>query len=313
MKKLTCEALPEKFKNTIRVIHGEMGEKWLSDFNRIIEYCEQHWSIKIHSPFELSYNFVAAAEFSEGKEAVVKLCVPGQEFLNELTSLLIFNGNGMVKLLDSDATRGIMLLERIRPGKMLSTVENDENAARVAAKVMGELWTEIEEDVTLPSIAADRESSMTRIAGQYENGLGPISGQLLQEAAVLFQYMSRTSEKPYLLHGDLHHYNILSSGEDGWIAIDPKGLIGEREYDVIQYLLNKLPKVNAKPIISKRIDIFVEELGLDKARILMWGYGHSVLSSSWSVEEGLNEDYLKTINVFSELLSENNIVLKEIL
>jgi streptomycin 6-kinase len=87
------------------------------------------------------------------------------------------------------------------------------------------------------------------------------------------------------------------------LAIDPKGLIGDREYDLIQFLLNKLPTANLTEVIEKRIDIFVEELNLDKKAIISWGFAHAVLATCWTVQDdgSYSEAFFDTINVFKLL------------
>jgi streptomycin 6-kinase len=285
--------LSDVYKNNIKFVHKEKGQEWLDHLPKLINYCEKRWNMKVQDePFELSFNFVCAAIFADGGEAVLKLSVPSQDFQNELVALKLFNTNKrkMVQLMDYDGEKGIILLERLKPGKMLSTIDDDEVATQIAVSVLKELWIPIGEDCLLPA-TKNREASLIALRKEHPNGLGPISAQMFKEAEYFFKKMNETSTQYYLLHGDLHHYNILSKN-NSWMVIDPQGLIGEREYDLIQFLLNKLPEKDCKEVIKKRIDIFAEELGLNKESILMWGIAHSVLSTAWSVED--NENYSKS-------------------
>jgi streptomycin 6-kinase len=282
--------ISDVYTNNIKFVHKEKGQEWLDNLPKLINYCEERWNMKVQDqPFELSFNFVCAAIFADGREAVLKLSVPSQDFQNELKALKLFNTHKrkMVQLLDDDQEKGVILLERIKPGQMLSTIDDDEVATRMAASVLKELWIPIGEYCSLPT-TKNREASLVALRKEHPNGLGPISTQLLEEADYFFKKMNETSTQSFLLHGDLHHYNILSKN-NAWMVIDPQGLIGEREYDLIQILLNRLPEKDCKEVIKKRIDIFVEELGLNKERILMWGIAHSILSTAWSVED--NENY----------------------
>jgi streptomycin 6-kinase len=90
------------------------------------------------------------------------------------------------------------------------------------------------------------------------------------------------------MHGDFHHYNILSS-ERGWLVIDPKGVIGPAGYEVGPFMLNPWEKLsdggNYKSMIKKRIDILHEHLGFERERILEWSLAHAVLSAWWSFED----------------------------
>jgi streptomycin 6-kinase len=299
--------LSDVYTKNIKFVHKEKGQEWLENLPKLITYCEERWNLKVlDASFELSYNFVAAAVFADGRELVLKLSLPSQDFLYELEALKLFNHHNrkMVQLLDYDEEKGIILLKRLKPGQMLSTIDDDEVATRIAANILKELWVPAKSDSTLPT-TKNRAASLIALKKENPNGLGPISASLLEEAEYFFKKMNETSTQSYLLHGDLHHYNILSK-RNSWMLIDPQGLIGEREYDLIQYLLNKLPEEGCKEVIKKRIDIFAEELGLNKERILMWGIAHSILSTAWSVEDNENysTSFFQGILVIKELYQE---------
>jgi streptomycin 6-kinase len=89
--------------------------------------------------------------------------------------------------------------------------------------------------------------------------------------------------EPVLLHGDLHHWNILTSEREPWLALDPKGVVGEPGYEIGPLLLN--PTLQPGHVLARRIDQLAEELGLDRERLLGWGLAHAVLSAWWSVED----------------------------
>ncbi|MGC5328492.1 aminoglycoside phosphotransferase family protein [Brevibacillus sp. SYSU BS000544] len=295
-------SLAKTFMDTIKEVHQERGEKWLADFHLLVAYCEQRWQMNIKPPFDLSYNFVAPAIQDNGTEVVIKLVVPGKEFQAEVETLTRFNGHGMVKVVDVDLDKGILLLERLFPGETLATVENDEEATRIASQVMKKLWIPAPKDSMVPT-TRQMEKSLSSIVEKHPDGFGPISKEILHEAVSTYSQMNGKRNQAFLLHGDLHHYNILSAKREPWLAIDPKGLIGDREYDVIQYLLNKLPEENIRPVIEKRIDVFVEELDLDRKRIVSWGFAHAVLANCWGIEDhgNYNKSFFEAIQVFRSL------------
>lgn len=300
--------LPAKFMKTIREVHKEEGEKWLRGFHELIHECEERWQLEILPQFDLSYNFVAPAIRKDGVEVVIKLSVPSDEFLYELEALTLFNGDGMVKIIEADRAKGVLILERLKPGTTLASLENHEEAGFVASQIMKKLWRPAPKSVHIPQFK-EREKSLNKIYADHPEGLGPISKEMLQEATGLFQKLTEEQGQPFLLHGDLHHYNILSTGIDSWKAIDPKGLIGDREYDVIQFLLNKLPNDQITKVIESRIDIFVKVLNLDRKRILLYGFSHAVLSTCWSIQESgtYNEGFFNAIHVFKDLRSQSGI------
>lgn len=296
--------LPQKYIQTIKSIHKEEGETWLRNFNSLIEYCEEKWRLKVLPHFELSYNFVAPAERENGHKVVLKLSVPTKEFYSEVEALRYFAGEGMVEIIDTEIEKGILLLDHLIPGDTLAKLENDIEATEIAAGIMESLWVPETPDSRLPKIE-EREQSLIKFFKAYPTGKAPITQDLLQKATNTFRSLLFEKQERYILHGDLHHYNILKS-ESTWVAIDPKGLVGEREYDTIQFLLNNLPDDQIEPILSKRIAVLVDVLKLNERRLLAWGFAHSVLSICWSLEGGeeYSVPFYKSIFVFEKLHNE---------
>ena len=98
---------------------------------------------------------------------------------------------------------------------------------------------------------------------------------------------------PRLLHGDLQHSNVLFDHARGWVAVDPKGVIGEREYEVAAALRNPVecPELIADhAILERRLATYVSRLGLDRQRVIGWGFAQAVLSAIWEVEDGHSID-----------------------
>ncbi len=296
--------IPNGFFQTIKSIHKEIGEKWLEDFNDLKSYCEEKWGLQILQPYELSYNFVAPAIKNDGSFVVVKLVVPnGDGFIQEVEALTLYQGNGIVKLIDVEIEKGIMILEHISPGVKLYTLSNDEEATAIMAKIMRELWIEAPQNSRISTIF-QREETFKRIRQKHKAGVGPITVKMLVEAEEIFSKLTNSIKKLYLLHGDLHHHNVLySNNPNKWVAIDPKGFIGEREYDVIQFLLNKVPTVKMSEIIGRRIDILVDHLELNRQRIILWGFCHSILSLYWDLEDfgETSDDTWKMVQLFEHL------------
>ncbi|TYS60999.1 hypothetical protein FZC74_01610 [Sutcliffiella horikoshii] len=296
--------LPPNYVQTIRNIHQEKGKVWLQNIPSLINFCEEMWSLKVLAPFDLSYNFVAPAKKMDGAQVVLKLSLPNKEFRSEVEALSFFAGEGMVQVIDTDVEKGILMLERLSPGHTLATLENEVEATEIAAGIMKSLWVPDTSGSSLPQIE-EREQSLINFFKAHPIGKAPITQNLLKKAIHTFRSLLDDKKERYILHGDLHHYNILKS-HSSWVAIDPKGLVGEREYDTIQFLLNNLPDDKLEQTISKRIAVLVDNLKLDERRILAWGFAHSVLSVCWSLEDGeeYSEPFYKSIFVFEKLHNE---------
>ncbi|MDX1414802.1 MAG: aminoglycoside phosphotransferase family protein [Candidatus Promineifilaceae bacterium] len=283
--------LPLHFQETILTAFGEDGLIWLNQLPQLIKYCRQRWSLTVAPHFsDLSYNYVAPATRTNGTEVVLKLGVPRLELRTEAAALSYYDGRGSVRLLDAELDRGILILERLQPGIMLSTLwpDEDDRATRIAAEIMRQLWQPIPADHTFVTVE-DWYLGFERLRHEFSAGSGPFPPTLVDRAESLYAHLQESMDTPVLLHGDLHHYNILSTADHSWTAIDPKGVVGEAAYDTGALLRNPAPHFLAQtdltPRLKRRIDILSEMLDLDRERLVSWGMSQAVLSAWWSYED----------------------------
>jgi streptomycin 6-kinase len=123
----------------------------------------------------------------------------------------------------------------------------------------------------------------------------------LQKARKIKQYLSEKSLQSILLHGDLHHDNILAH-KKGWVVIDPKGVIGEEVFDVAAFIRNPFPDLllmsNVQNILYNRIHQFSKHLNMDPVRLYYWSYVYAILSTIWALEDGLDpENFIRFIEI----------------
>jgi streptomycin 6-kinase len=240
-------------------------------------------------PFQdMSFNYVAPATRSDGSEVVLKVGVPNPELVTEIAALKIFNGNGAVALYKADPELGALLLERLRPGKPVFNMSDDEDATSVASEVIRKLQKSLSNHNDFPTVG-DWFQGFQRLRKKFGGETGPFLNEFIDKAEGMSHDLLTSMETLTLLHGDLHHWNILSSERDQWLAIDPKGVIGEPEYETGAWIRNPFPDIlemsNPDRMIAQRIDQFSEELGFDRKRIYGWGFSQAVLAAYWSYEE----------------------------
>ena len=277
--------LPPAFIRNINGVYGDAGRAWLDDLPRLLRQCEQRWELTLGNPYELSYNYVAPAQFADGRRAVLKAGPPHPDRLHEIAAIRACNGIGMVRLIDSDDTLGVMLLERLEPGTMLAEVENDRNRTEVAADIMLKLRRSPPGDHAFPTIA-DWAAALPRARTRFDGGSGPIPPGLFERAEWAWPELLSTSPEPLLLHGDLHHENILSAEREPWLAIDPHGVIGDPGFEVGSLLRNHLLELpDPQAALADRLDILSARLGIDRERLVEWGIAVCVLSACWSTED----------------------------
>jgi len=283
-------AVPEGFARTQVALRGEAGLAWLNRLPALTEEISHRWSLEVGGPLpNLSYNWVAPAVREDGVPAVLKLSFPGdKEFLTEAAALAVFGGRGICGLLELDPARGAMLLERLHPGAPLTTIEDDEEATALAAGVMKNLRCPAPPDHEFPTVS-DWSRGFERLRRRFGGGTGPMPEGLVGEAETLFAELLLSEGDGFLLHGDLHHENILSAGGWSWLAIDPKGVVGEAAYEAAALLHNPVGALDGpdpKGLLERRLDVLSGELGIDRGRVRAWGLAQAVLAAYWGLEDG---------------------------
>jgi streptomycin 6-kinase len=282
--------LPQSFVHTIQNTFGRRGRDWLKTLPDLIAEGARHWELTDIQPVpDLSYNFVAFA--GQGNEEVIlKIGVPDRELVSEMATLRLFNGQGAAHMLQADLGQGMFVLERLKPGDRLVALEDDQQATQIAADVMLKLWQPALLEKSLIKLS-DWFKGFHRLRSRFHGGTGPLDQKLVEEAEGAVKDFFAEDYEPMLIHGDLHHFNILLSAR-GWLAIDPKGVIGPAAYEVGPLLINPRDKLlsdsNPEVRMKKRIDILSERLGFERQRIRLWGLAHAVLSAWWNLEDNEN-------------------------
>lgn len=297
----------KEFVKKVIALRGDAGKKWLRDLPQIIKLYEQKWNIKSFSPFDLTYNYVAPAQTTEGKHVVLKISFPdNKEFISEIEALNFFDGQGSVRVLQEDRDHLAMLLEKAEPGTRVREVSSDNEQITLVAALLKRLHKPISlENIFVFPTISDWAKAFDRYIKTFSKKSGPVANWMFDKAEEIFTQYPKDKKELVLLHGDLHSDNVLSS-KRGWLAIDPKGVVGEREFELGAYLRNPYydyPKgSDYKKLEKNRIIQFSEELGFDKKRILGWAFACAVISLLWFLED---EDYFKEIYVQNaELLNE---------
>ena len=278
---------PEHFTKNITHVLGDEGRVWIDALPALIAECERNYSLTIGAPFELSYNYVAPVTRADGTEAVLKLSPHGADFRHEVTAIRRFEGKGMVRLLAADEARGVAIIERLVPGTMLVELDDDEQQTAIAADVIRELRREAPLDSGLPTVR-DWFIAFAKHRDEYD-GPGPLPREVFERGEDTYRTLLESSSSSILLHGDLHHYNVLRAERAPWLAIDPHGLTGDPVFEVGAYFGNPaglLQRPNTRQVIERRADIFAERLGYDRKRIVAWGFAYQTLSAVWSAERG---------------------------
>ena len=225
----------------------------------------------------------------EGRNVVLKVAKQEGDEFHSGRILQAFAGDGATRVYEFEM--GAVLLERLEPGEQLVTLvkrAEDDRATEILAQVMNKL-RDHQPPVGCPTVA-DWGRGFDRYL---QSGDRQIPRELVVEGRSLYQQLTASQRTTMLLHGDLQHYNVLLDNERGWVAIDPKGVIGELEYELGPLLRNPVdqPQLFANPAtVNRRLETLTNLLHLDHTRALHWSLAQAVLSAIWDIEDGYHLD-----------------------
>jgi streptomycin 6-kinase len=182
---------------------------------------------------------------------------------------------------------GAALFEKLDPGEPLAALTlsgRDDEATDVLANMLLRM---------VPGDPPTGCPTVEQWAGAFVRHAGSgderVPMALVEPAQRIYSDLCATQRNPALLHGDLHHYNVLSDRVRGWCAIDVKGVVGELEYELGAALRNPIDRPDlfaTLDAVERRLERFGLVLGLDVGRARGWCFAQAVLSAIWSVEDG---------------------------
>jgi streptomycin 6-kinase len=201
-----------------------------------------------------------------------------------------WGGEGAARVLAED--RDAVLLERAEGRGLLAELSRngeDAEASRIICRVVARLH-------------AGRGRSAPPILvplSRWFRSLGAAAaahGGILVQAAAAARELLASPGPAVVLHGDIHHGNILDFGPRGWLAIDPKGLYGERGFDYANLFCNPDREIAAAPgRLARQASLVAEIAGIDRERLLQWVLAYAGLSAAWFLEDGESPELPVTI------------------
>jgi streptomycin 6-kinase len=220
----------------------------------------------------------------DGEALMLKVATdPDERFGGVL--LAWWNGQGAAHLIEADADA--ILMERATGSRSL------------AAEARGG------RDDEAMGVLCDVVAGLHAPRGAPPSGLVPLDrwfealwpgadsyGGLLRRSAAEARALLADPREVVPLHGDVHHDNVLDFGPRGWLAIDPKRLIGERAFDYANLFCNPdmdhpQPPVATRPDrFAHRLEIVLARSGLDRRRLLRWIVAWTGLSAAWILGDG---------------------------
>ena len=281
---------------------GEDAGNWIKRFADILKACVTRWDLELGAPAEeQSMNYIVFAKTKAGADVALKIGVPHREMETEIEALRYYGGRHCVRCLDADASLGALLLERVVPGRMLLSLHDNAQEATIAGQIMKKLLIKEPAEHNLPAFAQWVERAFGKLRSTYGRDCGPMPKALIDKAEQVFRDIAASTPNDMLLHGDLHHENLLCDANQHWLAIDPKGVIGAACLEVGRFLQNQLPEGmtlgQMRQRIEQRVQILSAELAETPETIASSGFVDTVLCACWCVQERPDNDVARNIAV----------------
>ncbi|WP_343242076.1 aminoglycoside phosphotransferase family protein [Streptomyces sp. SID9727] len=282
--------IPDALVATQSAYNGEAGRAFVAALPGMAADFLERWGLRrdgaaMHGVCAL---VLPVVRVRDGRRAVLKLQPVDEETAGEPVALRLWGaaGAGAVRLLDHDPATGAMLLERLDGSGSLEGEPDTDRAVRVIAGLLAEL-------------TAVRPGAPG--AGHGLRGLGEPASWMLAAAPGVVAALVDEEERGLvrdcaaavrevagepgdrLLHWDLHFGNVLAAeGGAGWVAIDPKPLVGDAGFELLPALVDRFDA----GAVDGRFDVLTGVLGLDRGRAAAWTLGRVLQNACWSVAGG---------------------------
>lgn len=275
--------LNKTFINNIQALYGDQGVVWLNTLPKKIEQLCDKWNLQFLKALpDLTYHFIGLVAILQTNEVAVLKIAPTNEQIETEANWLFSMNRTAANIYSYDSEHHAILMERLQPGHTLKALVksgHDDNATKIICELI--------RNIQKYQLTIYQFKPLSTLYTNFSKLDGYFDKKMLSKAKSLFNDL--TSESPsVILHGDLHHDNILLSYHT-WKVIDPHGYSGDPAYEVGAMIYNPLdcfPNTHSvQQIISRRLKILSDELPFDMQRIKAWAFCKTILSIAWTFED----------------------------
>ncbi len=278
--------VPDAFAAGVVQHTKERGAAWLAELPSLTEALMRRWDLTPEPDAEVMHGFLGVVvPVRRGAERyALKVGQPSEEVHNQVTSLTVWDGQGMVRMAEADPAAGALLLERLDHRRSLDDIDLGE-AVDTAARLLRRL--------AVPAAGAPLPTLDDHVADWPERWLmtwqkldRPLPRRLLDAAAERCRALGPLSGRALVDH-DLHFRNVLAGEREPWLAIDPRGVLGDAEFALAPLLWNRFVGPEEVP---ERFARFTDLGDLDTELARGWALVRVVDYFLWSTGAGLTWD-----------------------
>lgn len=243
-------------------------------------YLDRWQLLPIGAPLQTPRASLLPVRRLNGLNAMLRVSSDGQDHAG-LDLLSAWNGEGSAAIYERDGHSVLMALAQ-NPLKLTQMAQSglDRQATGILCATAARLhhWQ------------GSRPASLVPLERWFDDLTGAEQcGQLRDCAEVAKRLLSQQRDR-VALHGDLHHANVLEFGPQNWLAIDPKGLWGDRAFDYGVLFGNPDLADPSRPIASaafeRRFAQTCQAAALEPARLRDWIIAWAGLAASWFMQDG---------------------------
>ena len=250
----------------------------------VAEECARSWGVALDGETIVTPRSLVAF----AGDVVIKVQLRDRESEHESDALRAWRGRGAVRLLAADEERHALLLERCRPGTPLSELPQDD-ALGAFVGLLPRLWRP-EGGTPFRPLADEAAWWAESLPRHWQEWGRPFERRLLDAALDALRELAPTQGEQMLVHQDLHADNVLRAEREPWLAIDPKPLVGEREFGLAP-IVRSFELGGARRDVLHRLDRLTRELELDRERARGWALAQTL---AWSFDAEYHPTHVET-------------------
>jgi streptomycin 6-kinase len=284
--KIKLIEIPESFLESAARNMPE-GQDWLESLPPTLSQCVEKWDLSECTPCDgLGSNFVFIAQSGPFGKVVIKVEGPHNARHAEAAALRVYNGQGACRLYDVYGEDEALLLERVVPGTILKSIADKDEQASVGCDLVASLPRKPPDESTFPSYADWIRTGFGRALRKYDPE--PAMVELITEAESCFEEISANTSVRALLHGDLHHENVVKGPDNTWKTIDPQGVIGPPAMECARFIQNHIGDSEVDEfdtaLLNETVQLFAEKLKETPRTITLCVFVLDVLSTAWGYD-----------------------------